>query len=83
MQHKSSLEKKLYFNLETRQEMFCLLSHNNFVKNVSKFAGISTLSGVRSSDCGGHGNLSFILDISSRIIFPQDERGSFSVANLF
>ena len=63
--------------------MFFLLSHNNIVKNVSKFAGISNLSGVRSSGCGSHGNLSFILDISSRTIFPQDKRGSFSVANLY
>ena len=38
------------------------------------FAGISNLSGVASSGCGGHGNLSFILDISSRVIFLQDER---------
>ena len=62
--------------------MVFLLSHNNIVKNISKFSGISNLSGVRSSGCGDHGNLSFILDIPSRIIFPQDERGSFSVANL-
>ena len=62
--------------------MAFLLSHNNIVKNISKFSGISDLSGVRSSGCGDHGNLSFILDIPSRIIFPQDERGSFSVANL-
>ena len=46
------------------------------------FAGISNLSGVASSGCGGHGNLSFMLDISFRIIFLQDERRSFSVANL-
>ena len=62
--------------------MVFLLSHNNIVKNISKFLEISDLSGVRSSGCGDHGNLSFILDIPSRIIFPQDERGSFPVANL-
>ena len=79
MQHKSCA--KLYFNLETRREMFFfLLLHNNIVKNVCMFAGISNLSGVRSSGCGGHGNLSFIYFFSN--YFSKDERGSFSAANL-
>ena len=82
MQHNSSLEQKYASILKLDEGCFFLLSHNNIVKNVSKFVRTSNLSGVRSFGCGGHGNLFFILDISSRIIFPQDERRSFLVANL-
>ena len=82
MQHKSSLEKNYTSILKLDEVWVFLLSHNNIIENVSMFAGISNLSGVASSGCGGHGNLSFILDISSRIIFPQDERGSFLDTNL-
>ena len=81
MQHKSSLEQNYTSVLKLDEGCFFRLSHNN-IKNVSKFAGISNLSGVGSSGCGGRGNFSFILDIYSRIIFPQDERVSLSVANL-
>ena len=80
MQHKSSLVQNYTSILKLDERWVFLLSHNNIVKNVCTFAGISNLSGVRSSGCGGHGNLSFIYFFSN--YFSKDERGSFSAANL-